>query len=113
MHFNARALIQSFIYYCYIGSCKLCIQIQLLTLFAAALNVITSPICLYIVIVKYVYKIYLINFIFVIVQPLENQCFLSTDHWIFLYDYTKEGNILLRHIYLICYKLCQQACTKP
>lgn len=53
--------------------------------------------------------------LFFIVQPPEHQCFTSTDHWIFLffhilYDYTKEGNILLTHIYLICYRLCQQAC---
>lgn len=79
-------------------------------------NADTSPISLYIVIVKYEYKIYLIHFIFFfIVQPPEHQCFTSTDHWIFLffhilYDYTKEGNILLTHIYLICYRLCQQAC---
>lgn len=25
-----------------------------------------------------------------------------------LYGYTKEGNILLTHIYLMCYRLCQQ-----
>lgn len=59
--------------------------------------------------------------LFCIVQPPENQCFTSTDHWIFLFfffffiyiffshfvydNYTKEGNILLTHIYLICYRL--------
>lgn len=58
--------------------------------------------------------------LFFIVQPLENLCFTSTDHWIFfflllfhiLYGYSKEGNILLTHIYLMCYRLFQQPCPR-
>lgn len=53
---------------CYIQPCKRCFQLQHLTLFAKTirvfLNADTSPIYLYIVIAKYEYTIYLINFIY-------------------------------------------------
>lgn len=59
----------------------------------------TSPIYLYIGIVKYEYKIYLIYFISIlfIVKPLEKSMFLFqqiTGFFHILYNYTKEGNIL-------------------
>lgn len=62
-------------------------------------------------IIDYENKIYLIYFISIIfiVKPLENV--FSTNHWILfsiLYCFTKEGNIWWTHIYLICYRLCQQ-----
>lgn len=67
----------------------------------------------------YEYKIYLINFIyFLLYSHLKTNVLLQQITGFFflffhiLYDYTKEGNILLTHIYLICYRLCQQACPQ-
>lgn len=79
-------------------------------------NADTSPISLYIVIVKYEYKIYLIHFIFFLLYSHLNTNALLQQitgfffFFIFCMIIPKKGIFLLTHIYLICYRLCQQAC---